>query len=143
MKDRIDKLHDLWLKNVGRRGTALFIFSVWLINRGYLLTGIPTRALLDNLQYAVQMMPLNYWGTLFMVVGVLGVVASIRKQLEAIAFSALLVCNGSWALFYLFAFLSGSPGTGNQVIAYSALSALTFTTSSMAEIKRYRLPTRG
>lgn len=123
-----------WSKNViGRRSTVLLTSGLFLGYQGLgMLQYHPPEVYLLQLGVAVAILPYEFWGAAFLVVGLLGVVAAFRCSLETHAFTAITALTTGWSGVFLIASFS-SPGAFSSFVLWTLIAVVVSVTAGWRE----------
>lgn len=133
-----------WMTNIGRRGSTLLLFGFMAAHSGYeYIIYYPTDQLAANLYFYTSSVPLELWGSLFLIGGLIAIVGSYFKRLDMISFSVLSGLFGNWALAFLITYLADLFSTEQTsfdalgaAIKYGGVAALIAMCAGWAETRK-------
>ena len=120
---------------LGKRGAACLWFGIVFLVIGFsLIIGEQTPTLLMNLQFLTGVLPLDVWGSLWVLGGLTFLVAAVRKELELIAFMLGIAITANWSVGYAIQAAIGESSRGWVSAAiYGFFAVLILLISTWAE----------
>jgi len=122
-------------RKLGKRGASCLWFGIVFIVIGLsFVIGDPSPTLQLNLQFLSSVLPLEVWGSLWTLGGVVFLVAALWKRLELIAFMVGIAITANWGVGYAIQAALGESSRGwVSASIYGFFAALILLISTWAE----------